>query len=137
MAIGNGVTFIGRLTSDIELRKAGDLSVCNFTLARNRPNKKDGEDAGSDFVDCVAWRRTAELLSERFSKGDLIGISGSLYTSTYQKDVNGTPINVKRTEIVVENIDFSFIKKRTDNTEKIKGVPMNDMDDSEDSELPF
>ena len=64
----NSVHLMGRLTADPELKTFGDGAVvCNFTVAINRPVAK-GEHPEADFVRCVAWRQTAELLEKYFDK---------------------------------------------------------------------
>ena len=64
----NSVHLMGRLTADPELKTFGDGAVvCNFTVAINRPVAK-GEHPEADFVRCVAWRQTAELLEKYFGK---------------------------------------------------------------------
>jgi single-strand DNA-binding protein len=71
----NKVILGGRLTSDIELKQTqSGLSVCSFSLAVNRR----GRDAQTDFIDCTAWRQTAEFLSRYFKKGSSLCIVGTL-----------------------------------------------------------
>ena len=80
----NSTNMIGRLTADPELRRTPDnTAVCTFTLAVRRPRAKDT----SDFVDCVAWRQSAEYLSQYGHKGDIVAVSGPL-TSRKWKDKN-------------------------------------------------
>ena len=70
----NRVILMGRLTADPELRKtASDLSVTSFTLAVDR-NYGKGADRQTDFINCVAWRQTAEFISRYFSKGRLMAV---------------------------------------------------------------
>lgn len=71
----NKVILGGRLTADPELKiTPSGVSVTNFTIAVDRK----GKDAPTDFLDCVAWRQTAEFITKHFSKGNAIGICGSL-----------------------------------------------------------
>ena len=80
----NSVHLMGRLTADPELKTFGDGAVvCNFTVAINRPVAK-GEHPEADFVRCVAWRQTAELLEKYFSKGDRVGIEGRIQVRNYE-----------------------------------------------------
>lgn len=103
-SIGNNVNFIGRLTKEPEIKMtSGDRAFCNFCLARNRAYNKDKEHPESDFVDCIAWGKTAELIGKYFNKGSRIGISGYLQTRIYE---NSNGFKVKAVEIVVENIEF-------------------------------
>ena len=90
----------GRLTADPELRYTqSGVSVCSFTVAVNR--KFDRET--TDFINCVAWKKTAEFISEYFSKGSSICVTGSIQVRTWQ-DNNGA----KRyaTELVVDDAYF-------------------------------
>ena len=91
---------IGRLVADVELRSTNSgKSVCAFTVAINRR----GKDAGTDWVDCVAWEKTAEFISKHFNKGQQIAITGRLQTRSYE-DKNGG--KRKAVEVVVEEVDF-------------------------------
>lgn len=82
----NKVILLGRLTKDVELRTTpSGVSVCSFSVAVNRRFAKDGQ-RDADFINCVAWRNTAEFISKYFSKGRMIGIVGSLTTGRYEKD---------------------------------------------------
>lgn len=82
----NKVILLGRLTKDVELRTTpSGVSVCSFSIAVNRRFAKDGQ-RDADFINCVAWRSTAEFISKYFSKGRMIGIVGSLTTGRYEKD---------------------------------------------------
>lgn len=141
MSVGNYVSFIGRFTKDPEIKTVGngDNRVCNFTLARNRPTK-DKEHPEADFIDCVAWNGTADLIGKYFSKGNRIGVSGSLSTRTYE-DTNG--VKRKVTEISVRDIEFIESKSES---EKKSVNGRNEIDKNEvqeevtltsDDELPF
>lgn len=80
----NTFTISGRLTKDPELKKTtSGLSVCYFTLAVNKQYQvADGEDK-ADFLDFQAWRQSADFLCKYCSKGDMVGVTGSI--STYFK----------------------------------------------------
>ena len=98
---------IGRLTADPELRRTGDgTAVCTFTLAVRRPRVKDT----SDFVDCVAWRQSAEYLSQYGHKGDIVAVSGPL-TSRKWKDKNDN--NRINWEIQAETVELLSSKKES------------------------
>lgn len=140
MAVGNNVTFIGRLTKDIELKSAGEYTVCNFTLARNRYTK-DKEHPVADFVDCVAWNKTAEMISKFFHKGSRMGVMGDLQTRTYE-DTNG--VKRKVTEILVTNVEFIDTKAEAGATHDTTPAPATQRPVSTpvaepqgDYELPF
>ena len=103
MAI-NSCTFLGRLTRDPEAGKTGsDVSYCRFSIAVDRAFVKEGEERKADFIDCVAWRGTADFIAKWFHKGDLIGIAGALQTSTYEKD----GVKRKSYDVVVQQASFA------------------------------
>lgn len=79
----NKAILLGRLTKDVELKQTPNgVSVVNFTIAVNRRFDKET----ADFINCVAWRNTAEFIAKYFSKGSSIAIVGSLQTGSYEKD---------------------------------------------------
>ena len=118
----NSVNLIGRITADLELKHTPQANaVCNFCIAVNE--SKDVV----NFIDCVAWRGTAENICKFFRKGSMIGISGSLGTRTYEQ--NGS--KRKFTEVRVTSFDFVEPKS---NLEPV--VPkLEEIDVSDD--LPF
>ena len=98
----NRVELLGRLTKDPELKKTqSGLSVCSFTLAVNRPKKKDQEEQEADFISCVAWRQSAEYLSQYGQKGSMAAVEGRIQTRSYD-DRDGKRVYV--TEVVVDNL---------------------------------
>ncbi len=85
----NSVNLIGRLTRDPELRStAAGESVCSFSLAVQRKFKNKEGEYIADFINCVAWRKTAEFISTYFKKGQQMGAQGELQTRRW--DDNGT-----------------------------------------------
>ena len=75
----NNVILMGRLVAEPELRTtASGVSVCSFTVAVERSYVKQGEERQADFIDCVAWRQSAEFLTRYFAKGQLVALEGSL-----------------------------------------------------------
>ena len=102
MAI-NTVVIIGRLTKDPELKQTNSgVSVCGFSVAVDRAYKS-GEERQADFIDCTAWRHSADFLSKYFRKGDMIGITGHLQTRNWETDDGQRR---KATEVVVDNLSF-------------------------------
>ena len=84
----NKVVLAGRLTADPELKQTpSGIAVCSFTLAINRRFSKDGQQE-ADFIQCQAWRQTAEFITRYFRKGSSLCISGSIQTRSWQ-DQNG------------------------------------------------
>lgn len=105
----NNVILMGRLTKDPEIRTTNSgLSVCKFTVAVDRYSK-DGEDK-TDFINCVAWRKTAEFIDKHFSKGQRILLSGSIQTGSYEKDGR----TVYTTDVLVDKAEFCENKKNSD-----------------------
>lgn len=93
----------GRLTADPELKQtASGISACTFTIAVNRKYSKDGQ-READFINCQAWRQTAEIICKYFKKGSSICISGAIQTRSWT-DQNGQ----KRyaTEVVADDVYF-------------------------------
>ena len=117
----NNVCIMGRLTRPPEVRvTASGISVCTFTIACNRP--KHGEEQQTDFIDCVAWRSTADFVSKWFDKGDMIIVNGRLQTRTY--------------EDIVNTADFGGSKKNGTNT-AIEIPPPEEVFGIDDNDLPF
>lgn len=117
----NHITIMGRMTADPEMRYTSNkIPVASFTVAVERDRANDGKKE-TDFINCVAWRNTAEFVSKYFSKGSLAVVSGRLQIREYT-DKNGN----KRTaaEIVAESVYFGGDKKSKD-------APKRDSDASE------
>lgn len=130
----------GRLTADVELKQTPNgVSVCSFSLAVNRKFQKEGEQQ-TDFINCVAWRNTAEFISRYFKKGSSLCIVGNIQTRTWM-DQN----NQKRfaTEVIVDEAMFVDSKSDANNQNNtnnpyIPDAYMQHMDDSgENDDLPF
>ena len=80
----NSVEIIGRITKELELKETtGGVKFVRFSIAVNRNFKDDNGEYITDFFNIIAWRKTAEFISEYFKKGNRIGISGKLQTSKY------------------------------------------------------
>ena len=142
----NRVCLTGRLTKDVELMKtkSGNV-VSHITLAVDRNFKKDGQQ-NTDFINCVAFGKQAEAMSNYLSKGSLIGIDGKLDQSTYQ---NREGKNVSSVSVIVQN--FSFLESRHDQAKsnayvaRKKGYESNSFDEYKNSgyqgieneDLPF
>lgn len=100
----NNVVLVGRLTKDIDLRKTqSNISNCKFTLAVNR--RFNNEEA--DFINCVAWKQSAEYLSNYAKKGTIVSVEGRIQTSSYEGK-NGT---VYATEVIADNVQIITEKK--------------------------
>lgn len=100
----NNVVLMGRLVATPELRSTGTgVSVASFTIAVERAFAKAGEQRQADFIDCVAWRQTAEFITRYFQKGSMIAVTGNIQTRNYE-DKNGN--KRKAVEVVVDNASF-------------------------------
>ena len=103
----NKVVVMGRFTKDPELRSTPQsVSVCNFRLAVPRNYKTNGT-YESDFIDCVAWRNTAEFISKFFKKGNLVCVEGSLQSRSWEQDGQRR----YTLEVMVDNTYFVESKK--------------------------
>lgn len=100
----NNSVLMGRLTATPELKStASGVPVTSFTLAVERSFVKQGEERQADFIDCVAWRNTAEFISRYFQKGSMIAVTGSIQTRNFE-DKNGN--KRKATEVLVSQASF-------------------------------
>lgn len=147
----NHIDIMGRLTRDPELRfTQSNIAVASFTVAVDRDfGGRDGGEKQTDFIDCTAWRQTAEFVSKYFKKGSMAVVSGRLQISSYT-DRDGNKRN--RAEIVTDNIYFGESKRDSANggfTTSSTGTqttyqppknsdgPFSQVGDEEDGELPF
>lgn len=132
----NHITIMGRITKDIELRRtATGVAVASFTLAVDRDFKEKNGDRETDFIECVAWKNTAEFISKFFAKGRMAVVSGRLQIRSWQ-DKDG---NKRRTaEVLAENVYFGDSKPATDNNVG-HTAPASDfaMLTDSDEQLPF
>ena len=141
----NKVILGGRLTADVELKQTpSGVSVCQFSLAVNRRYSKEGEQQ-TDFINCVAWRNTAEFISKFFRKGSSLCVVGQIQTRSWT-DSN----DQKRyaTEVLVDEALFVDSKNGAEQTEtagassyipdayKTPETP-NFQDAGADDDLPF
>lgn len=116
----NKVCLTGRTTKDIELKyNQNNVAITSFTLAVTRKFKNQSGEYESDFINCIAYKSTAELLNKYVKKGDLLGIEGRIQTRNYEKDEK----RVYVTEVIVDSIDFLQAKKdgskqETENTKQ-------------------
>ena len=126
----NKVVLIGRMVKDIELRTTqGGKTVGTFTVA---VDDGYGDKKTTDFINCVAWEKTAEFIHNHFGKGRMIVLVGKIKTRSYE--ANGEKRYV--TEVFVSEVDFAGEKKESDKqsaADPVEGfMPMPD-----DDTLPF
>lgn len=106
----NKVNLIGRLTKDPELRytTTNNTAVCSYTLAVDRRFKAQGGERQADFINIVAWSKTAEFCSNYFKKGQQVAVSGRIQTRTWD-DNDGKKHYA--TEVVAEDVYFADSKR--------------------------
>jgi len=137
----NHITIMGRLTRDPEMRRTpSDVPVTAFSLAVDRDySGKDGGEKQTDYIDCVAWRGTAEFVSKYFAKGKMAIVSGRLQIRDWtDKDGNKR----RSAEVVADNVYFGDSKRDgaqggQRNDAVSRAVEMADSGEIDDSELPF
>lgn len=132
----NKVILIGNLTADPELTELNNgTKMCRFTLAVNRDYKNANGQYDTDFINCQAWRGTAENLVKYMRKGRKIAVTGSIQVRSYEKD------DEKRTawEIQVSDIEFISSTQQGGGSDKPASKPAPDSGDGYENpdDLPF
>ena len=135
----NKVELIGRLTKDPEVRytQSSNTQVSNFTLAVSRRFVKEGEERQADFINIVAWGKTAEFCSKYFKKGQQVAVVGRVQTRTWDDD-QGQKHYV--TEVVAEEAYFADSKKENQESQndiQFENTTSNITTDFENDTLPF
>lgn len=138
----NKVILMGRLTRDPELRYTqNNISVAAFTLAIDRGTKNQNGEKLTDFINCVAWRKSADFVKQWFTKGMMAIVEGRIQSRAYE-DKHGNKRTA--TEVIVEEMRFGETKKARDVTgASAYYAPPNIMpDDNEftdydDGDVPF
>lgn len=98
----NNVVLVGRITRDPEIRyTSSNIASCSFTIAVDRGFAAQNGERQSDFINCVAWRQSAEFMSQYIKKGYMMGITGRIQTRSYQA-TDGTTRYV--TEVVCDSV---------------------------------
>lgn len=132
----NNVSLVGRLTKDPEVRTIGTegTSVCNFTVAVNRPFKDADGEKVADFIQCQAWKKQAEFIGQYLVKGQLVAITGSIHTRTYEKADQSTAyvteVNVdqiqslekRESQVTEESIKAEWKKEWDEKSPSLKGL---------------
>ena len=128
----NKVVLLGRLTKDPEVRytQTNNIMVASFSLAVNRRFAKEGEQQ-ADFINIVAWNKTAEFVSKYFRKGQQVGVIGRMQTRNYDDDKG---VKHYITEVIAEEVYFADSKKEGQVDTTIDAT--NDFEISSD-DLPF
>lgn len=136
----NKVLLTGNVVRDPEYRSTQTgTPVCNFTVAVNRKFKDASGTYPSDYINCVAWKNTADFVSKYFQKGSPIEVEGNLQTRNFE-DSKG----IKRyvTEVYVEQVGFNGRRLREDvpenkTAEELFGDELAEFKPIDDSDLPF
>lgn len=116
----NNVTLLGRVTKDFQgKRKGKEVAFVRNSLAVNRPTE------GADFINIVAFGKTAETLGKHVKKGQRVLIQGHIQTGSYDKDGK----TIYTTDVVVDR--FEFIESAPKKDEPFKSIDLTDDD------LPF
>lgn len=136
----NQITIMGRLTRDPELRYTqANTPVASFTLAVDRDySGRDGKPKETDFIDCVAWKSTAEFVNKYFPKGSMAVVNGRLQIRSWtDKDGNKR----RSAEVIVGSIYFG--ESKHDKPEQAKPT-MQELSEDEiaalyagEDDLPF
>ena len=135
----NNISLIGRLTRDPELRYAAGngTAVCKFTLAVNRQFKKDEV----DFINCVAFGKTGEIISQYLSKGRMLGVQGSLQIGSYDAQ-DGT--KKYTADVIIQSFTFCDNSNNNNDNNQSSGnnnFSNNVFDDDimpvDDEDMPF
>ena len=137
----NKVILIGRTTKEIDLRRTTNgNAVVSFTLAVENRYQKDEEGKNTvDFINCVAWNKTAEIMDQYVSKGQKIAVEGRIQTRNYE-DKDGKRVYV--TEVLVSSLEMlEYVKKDTAQAQNEDSYSTNVEQEEEyeelDDDLPF
>lgn len=129
----NKICLCGRLVRDPELRYTqSQKAVAGFTLACERDFS--GEEKQADFIEVVAWGKTAEFVKKYFAKGSMAVVSGRLQLRDWT-DKDG---NKRRTaEVIAENVYFGESKKKDEPNDAAPRGTFTELEDDDDGQLPF
>lgn len=132
----NQVTIMGRLGRDPDLRRTGSgTAVTSFSLAVDRDyTGKDSGERQTDWIDCVAWRNTAEFISNNFSKGRMAVVAGRLQVRDWTDDHGNKR---KATEVIVDSIYFGDSKRSNSAPQADPSAQQFQELDGDDETLPF
>lgn len=147
----NKVVLIGRVTKDLELKATErGTQYVQFDLAIDNGKDKEGNKRDADFINCVAWEKSAETLSVYVHKGHKLAVDGSIKVDKYQ---NKDGENRYKTYVLVKGFEFleskpkenytpsepDYLNKTSYTTDEIDNLPLEDdpFADVPESELPF
>lgn len=140
----NKVILMGRLARDPEVRAGGETSIARFSLAVDRRFKRQGDEQTADFINCVAFGKTAEFIEKYAHKGTKFVVEGRIQTGSY---TNKDGQKVYTTDVIVENVEFAESKNTAGDGNASENVSTNssttanagfmNIPDGIDEELPF
>lgn len=105
----NKAILMGRLARDPELRHTqSNMAVCSFTLAVDRDRKDQNGERQTDWLDCVAWGRQAEFVSQWFTKGTMAIVVGRIQSRNWEDKNGGKRVSI---EVNCDEISFGETKK--------------------------
>lgn len=130
----NTVILAGRMTRDVDYKMNGETTSARFNIAVDRKYKNKDGNYDTDFINCVAFNKTADFVSKYFSKGMRIMIAGRIQTGSY---TNKDGVKVYTTDVVVDNVEFMENKNASQDVKE--NTNTNDFKDIADieEELPF
>lgn len=134
----NKVILIGRLTQNTEMKKVGESNVTNFTVVTSRTWKdRQGEkQEKSEFHNCVAWGKLAEIIDRYKEKGKLVSVVGYIETRSYEKD----GAKHYRTEVRVEDYKMLGGGSNSMSQDQVQNIKDNFKPDAEEvkvEDIPF
>ena len=119
----NKVILMGRLTRDAEIRYSqgeSSTAIARFSLAVDRRFRRDNDEQSADFINCVAFGRTAEFLERFGRKGTKFILEGRIQTGSY---TNKDGQRVYTTDVVAENVEFAESKNNSSAGNDFGGAP--------------
>ena len=131
----NKIIIMGRLTRDPELRRTqSGTAVTSFSIACDRDFKSQSGEKETDFIDVVAWRNTAEVVSKYFTKGRMAVVEGRLQIRDWTDREGGKR---RSAEVVADNVDFGDSKPADSQSRANAGTQdFQELPDGEFKELP-
>lgn len=143
----NNVNILGRLTRDPELRYTANTQMANarFSVAVDRRLSKEkrmeaenNNQPTADFINCIAFGKTAEVIGQYFGKGNKIAVTGHIQTGSYEKDGQ----RIYTTDVVVDGFDFVESNGSRNNTSATQentaqNYGFNQATPTSNNELPF
>lgn len=125
------VDITGRLTKDTTLNNLpSGLQCCRFSIASRTSRKDNNGKYITEFVNCVAWGKTAEMVVAYAGKGDLVRALGDWQTRTWAKD------GIERKDVEVNVREIEFLSKTKENEQKTT-APLDDLKETDDTDDPF